>query len=53
MFLYAQVPDNVTETEPHFFDIVATGDAFDASECTYVGSFIGEDYVYEKRGVPT
>ena len=53
VFLYAQVPENVTETEPHFFKMVATGDSFDASDCTYVGSFIEEDYfiyhVYEKK----
>lgn len=53
-FLYAQVPANETQTEPHHFYIVPTGVLFDATGCTYIGSFIEDNYyiyhVYEEKG---
>lgn len=46
-FLYAQVPDNETETEAHYFYVVPTGLSFDDTGCTYIGSFIeGDYYIY-------
>lgn len=33
-FLYAQIPDNEQETEPHYFLVVPTGPSFDDTGCT-------------------
>ena len=50
-FLYAQVPDNEKEMEPHYFYVVPTGITFDDEGCTYIGSYVEADYfiyhVYE------
>lgn len=46
-FLYVQVPDNVTETEAHYFCVVPTGISFDDTGCTYIGSYIeGDFFIY-------
>ena len=46
-FLYAQVPDNEKETEPHYFCVVPTGISFDDADCTYIGSYIeGDFFIY-------
>ena len=46
-FLYAQVPDNEQETEPHYFLVVPTGPSFDDTGCTYIGSYIeGDFFIY-------
>lgn len=43
-FLYAQVPDNEQENEAHYFCVVPTGDSFDDTVCTYIGSIIESGY---------